>query len=374
MLYLDSLASFPMLEEAQEAFSISCTTHFANPSANHALGDAANEAIEEARCTIADSIGALPSEIIFTSGATESNNMALKGLVASALRSGQTPHIITSSIEHKCILEICSYLELLGCEVTYIPPSNDGVIPIESIQKSIQSNTAAISVMHVNNELGTINDIKSIGQLCLENGIKFHTDAAQSFLKAPIDVDELNIDLLSISAHKVGGPKGIGAAYIRDLRTSNIQPLIHGAGQEQGLRGGTLATPIITAFNAAVKHFPSHYNAKHLASCKQFFLDSLRGHGVSYQINGGGKILPLVTNISLKNVDVPALIRTTANKYAFSQGSACSSGSIEPSHVLLALSLDRETASNTLRISFPCDIQHSQLTELVSDIAKFKLY
>ena len=373
MLYLDVLASYPRLVESQDALISACQKHIANPSANHILGELAYIDIEEARKVIADSIEALPSEIVFTSGATESNNLVLKGVVIPLLSAGKTPHIITSAIEHKCILAICAYLEELGCEVTYLPPSSDGLISAKSIQKAMQPNTALVSVMHVNNELGTVNDIKSIGKVCFENGVKFHTDAAQSYLKTTIDVDEQNIDYLSLSAHKIGGPKGIGAAYIRDLRSHHIQPLIHGAGQEHGVRGGTLATPLIVAFRAAVEHFPSHYNAQHLESCKQLLLGELLKQGIHFQINGGKETLPLMVNISLLNVDVPALIRGTTNKYTFSQGSACSSGSIEPSHVLLALSLNRELASNTLRISFSSAIQKSQLTELVNDIFRFRM-
>lgn len=373
MLYLDVLASYPMLIETQNALIAACQKHIANPSANHLLGELAHIDIEEARSVIADSIEALPSEIVFTSGATESNNLVLKGVITPILNAGETPHIITSVIEHKCILVICAYLEEMGCEVTYISPSKDGLISADSVQEALQPNTALVSIMHVNNELGTVNNIENIGKVCFENGVKFHTDAAQSYLKTCIDVDELNIDFLSISAHKVGGPKGIGAVYIRDLRSSKLEPLIHGAGQELGLRGGTLATPLILAFKAAVKNFSSYYNVLHLEDCKQFFLGELLKQEIHYQINGGGEILPLMTNISLMNIDVPMLMRDTANKYSFSQGSACSSGSIEPSHVLLALSLDRETASNTLRISFSSDIQKSQLTELAYDIARFKI-
>lgn len=372
MLYLDVLASYPMLNESYEAFILACQNNFANPSANHQLGEAAQEDIEQARNDIADSIEALPSEIIFTSGATESNNLILKGVILPIINAGQTPHLITSAIEHKCILEVCNHLESLGCEVTYLQPLKNGLITADAVKDAIKSNTALVSIMHVNNELGTTNNISSIGRLCFENNIQFHTDAAQSYLKTEVDVDEQNIDFLSISAHKIGGPKGIGAAYIRDSRNSTIQPLIHGAGQELGIRGGTLATPLIQAFQAAVQHFPSYYNVRSLSERKQHFLRKLQEKEVLYQVNGDGNTLPLITNISLKNIDIPAFIRKTTNKYSVSQGSACASGSLEPSHVLLALSLDRETAANTLRISFSSDIQKSQLTELVNDIARFK--
>src|SRR5690554_4603925 len=229
MLYLDVLASYPRLVESQDALISACQKHIANPSANHILGELAYIDIEEARKVIADSIEALPSEIVFTSGATESNNLVLKGVVIPLLSAGKTPHIITSAIEHKCILEICAYLERLGCELTYLSPSKDGLILAGSVQEALKPNTVLVSVMHVNNEIGTVNDIEGIGKVCFESGVKFHTDAAQSYLKTSIEVDEFNIDFLSISAHKIGGPKGIGAVYIRDLRNSDIEPLIHGA-------------------------------------------------------------------------------------------------------------------------------------------------
>lgn len=372
MLYLDVLASYPMLAESQATLAAACSEHFANPSANHLLGENAKAQVERVRHEIADSIGALPSEIIFTSGATESNNLILKGVLLPLLQSGQKPHMITSAIEHKCILEICAFLEVMGCEVTYLSPQPSGIITAESVRNAIQENTVLISLMHVNNELGTVNDIGEIGSVCFENDIKFHTDAAQSFLKEPIDINDLNIDFLSISAHKIGGPKGIGAAFVRDLRSSGLQPLIHGAGQESGMRGGTLATPLILSFGEAVTHFPQYYNKKQLEEHKQYFLDELIRLGAKYHINGGGKILPLMANISFVNIDIPALMREKHYEYALSEGSACSSGAIEPSHVLLALSLDRETASKTLRISFPLDIQKDQLKKLALDILQYQ--
>lgn len=373
MLYLDVLASYPMLDEAQKVLVESCEKYFANPSASHLLGEEAKQSIENAREVIADSIDALPSEILFTSGATESNNLIIKGVVMPLLQLKKTPHIITTSIEHKCILEICAFLESLGCEVSYLQPDNMGVVSADSIKNSIQENTVLVSVMHANNELGTINNIKEIGALCFENNIKFHTDVAQSYLKKKIDVDELNIDFLSISAHKIGGPKGIGAAFIRDLRSTDLQPLLHGAGQESGLRGGTLATPLILSFSAAVTSFSKYYCFQKMDGYKKYFLNKLIDKGVNYQINGNGDTLPFMVNISLINIDVPALIREKYYKYSLSEGAACSSGSIEPSHVLSALSLSRDIAEKTLRISFPFDIQESQLTELVDDISKYKI-
>ena len=243
MIYLDFAASTPVLPEVMEAMRPWFTDFYANPSSSHQMGRQAAEAIEQARATIANEIGAYPSEIIFTSGATESNNLAIKGIAWANKEKGR--HIITSSIEHKCILAICHYLEREGFEVTYVDPDHEGVIHPEKVKAAIRPDTILVSVHHVNNELGTIQPIEQIGALCLDRGIPFHTDAAQSFGKLDIDVDDLNIDLMSVSGHKIYGPKGVGALYIRNIRETKITPVIHGAGQELGLRGGTMATPLI---------------------------------------------------------------------------------------------------------------------------------
>jgi cysteine desulfurase len=239
MIYFDSAGSYKMLDEVVETIHEVSVSMFANPSSSHTLGEMQAKKIEEARDTIADIIGCYSSEIIFTSGATESNNLALKQI----LNLEEKAHIITSATEHKCILSILNYIQKQGHEVTIIKPNPDGIIKLDSIKNALEANTKLVSIMHVNNELGVINPISEIGQLCFEHGILFHTDAAQSFGKLEIDVDDMNIDMMSISAHKIGGPKGIGALYVRDLRKKELLPVIHGAGQEYGVRGGTLPTP-----------------------------------------------------------------------------------------------------------------------------------
>ena len=256
MIYLDFAASTPVLPEVMEAMRPWFTDFYANPSSSHQMGRQAAEAIEQARTTIADEIGAYPSEIIFTSGATESNNLAIKGIAWANKEKGR--HIITSSIEHKCILSICHYLEREGFEVTYVDPDQEGVIHPEKVKEAMRPDTILVSIHHVNNELGTIQPIEKIGALCLDLGIPFHTDAAQSFGKLDIDVDDLNIDLMSVSGHKIYGPKGIGALYIRNIRETKITPVIHGAGQELGLRGGTMATPLILGIEKA-QYFKQTY-------------------------------------------------------------------------------------------------------------------
>lgn len=372
MLYLDTLASYPMLPEAHDAFLKASIELFANPSANHACGEDAMTAINDVRAQIADSVGALPSEIIFTSGATESNNLIIKGSVLPLLQAGKRPHIITSVIEHKCILTICGYLESLGCEVTYLKPIPMGIITPESVESAIQENTVLCSIMHVNNELGTLNPISEIGAICNRHHVLFHSDAAQSYQKTGIDVDDMNIDMLSLSAHKIGGPKGIGAAYIRDLRTSPIEPVIHGAGHEFGLRGGTLATPLILAFGAATASFAKSYDPVLMQSAKAHLVKALERNNIEFKINGGDQALPSCINLSLLNVDAEAMIRSTRDRYCLSQGSACTSGSIEPSHVLQALGISREMASKTLRLSFPINIEFAQIDSLVQSFCDFK--
>lgn len=252
MIYLDFAASTPLLPSVKDELFRAFEEEYSNPSSAHKLGRTSAEKIENVRKIIADSIGAYKSEIIFTSGASEANNLAIKGYVLANQKKGK--HIITSAIEHKCILAICHFLEKQhGYEITYISPQENGIIDSQNVISAMRDDTVLVSIMHVNNELGSIQPIEAIGKACFEKNIKFHIDAAQSYKKIAIDVDKLNIDMLSISAHKIYGPKGIGALYVRDLRETRIQPVIHGAGQEYGLRGGTLPTPLILGFGAAVE-------------------------------------------------------------------------------------------------------------------------
>jgi cysteine desulfurase len=253
-----------------------------------------------------------------------------------------------------------------GFNVTYVKPEKNGLISIESIENALQHDTALVSIMHVNNELGTINPIGAIGKLCFERGILFHSDAAQSLGKIPIDVDDLNIDLLSLSAHKIGGPKGIGAIYIRELRKRQLSPVIHGAGQEEGLRGGTVAAPLITAFAVAVQTFPEYYSKLIELNLKERLIKLLREHQIEFQINGRLRnSLEHIVSISFKNIDVSGLQRKVQTQIALAQGSACSSKEIEPSHVLASLNMTSELAANTLRVSFSHMNKLSDLDQLV---------
>jgi len=354
LIYFDSAASYPVLPEVQKVLRESFDVLYGNSTASHKFGRDAHDKIEEAREIIADKIGALSSEIVFTSGATESNNIAFKSILLNNADLSEKKHIVTSQIEHKCVLSICNYLERQhDFKVTYVKSNSDGLVTADTIKEALQDDTVLVSVMHVNNELGTINPIGDIGKLCLDRKILFHTDAAQSFCKIDVDVDELNIDIMSISAHKVGGPKGIGAVYIRDLRNQNITPVIHGAGQENGVRGGTIAAPLIVAFATAVNVFPLHYNLIRKNQLKRELINQLRKEAINFSINGKEEYtLPSIVSISLHNLDAGTLIRGLEDSIALAQSSACSSRQIEPSHVLTSLGVCKTLLHNTLRLSF----------------------
>ncbi len=371
MIYFDSLASYPMLPEVSEELRLTMQAHFANPSASHMLGEQGKELIEDTREALAESVGAFASEIIFTSGATETNNLIIKGVVLPLLLKGKKPHLITSVLEHKCILSISNYLESLGCEVTYLRPNSRGEIKPEQVKNALRENTALVSLMHVNNELGTINPISEIGYICTTARVPLHTDAAQSYMKIETDVDDLNVDFMSLSAHKIGGPKGVGAAYIRDLKGLDISPIVHGAGQEFGVRGGTLPTPLIAAFGTAIGVFRNYYSLQQNMELKQQLLIGLQKLGVEYRVNGGEEVLPSCISLTLPCSNIEGLLRGSHQSFALSQGSACSAGSIEPSHVLTSLHFNRDEASKTLRVSFSHMNTAEDIQALLNKIAKY---
>lgn len=347
MIYLDFAASTPLLPSVRNELFRAFEEEYSNPSSAHKLGRSSAEKIENVRKIIADSIGAYKSEIIFTSGASEANNLAIKGYVLANSKKGK--HIITSAIEHKCILAICHFLEKEhGYEITYISPQKNGIIDSQDVIHAMRDDTVLVSIMHVNNELGSIQPIELIGKACFERNIKFHVDAAQSYKKIAIDVDKLNIDMLSISAHKIYGPKGIGALYIRDLRETRIQPVIHGGGQEYGLRGGTLPTPLILGFGAAVKD--QTIENTYIEVNKMNTLLRAKVIEIGGAINSPDKnYIPHILNIRLPNFDAEHFV---ANKdFLCSQGSACSSMNIEISYVLRQIGLSFEKAQSSIRVS-----------------------
>jgi len=373
MIYFDTASSYPILPEVKKALSEAFDSLYANSASSHFLGEKVNLDVNKVRELLADEIGAYPSEIIFTSGATESNNIAFKSILLGDGMPADKKHIITSQVEHKCIFSICHYLESLGYEITYIKPNKQGIISPEIVKNAIRPETALVSIMHVNNELGTINPIGEIGKICQQNKILFHSDAAQSFQKVDIDidVDELNVDIMSFSAHKIGGPKGIGAIYIRDLRNKQLMPVIHGAGQEDGLRGGTVAAPLILGFGSAIENFSKHYEKFKQIKAKEFLLSELEKHNIKYQINGGADSLPSCLSLTLPLTNLALLIRDNEQYFCLAQGSACSSKEIEASHVLTAIGLTRELAEKTFRISFPLDVSSDNILNLVETIQKY---
>lgn len=341
--FFDYAASTPVSNKVLEAMAPWMQECFANPSSSHTEGERSANAIKLARQIVADKIGAMPTEIIFTSGASEANNLAIKGIAFKYLM--KKAHIITSSIEHKCILNTCAYLESIGFEVSYLEPNEDGVILPQKLASAIRDETVLISIHHVNNELGTIQPIAEYGAIAFEYGIPFHTDAAQSFCKLDIDVDVSDIDMLSLSGHKIFGAKGIGVLYVRDARNSDLVPLIHGANQELGLRGGTSPTPLIVGFGAAVDSFPL------MPSPQQYYFERIIKQ-YSYERNGGINVVPTIWNITFSN-DAEAKRFTSDQAWLISKGSACNAMSNVASHVLTEIGLSDEKARRTYRISLP---------------------
>ena len=248
-------------------------------------------------------------------------------------------------------------------------PDSTGRISADTVKTALRDDTALVSIMHVNNELGTLNPIREIGELCFQNSTLFHTDAAQSFGKAVIDVDDMNIDLLSLSAHKIGGIKGIGALYIRDAREIEVLPVIHGAGQELGIRGGTVATPLVTGLGEACTAFPKYYASANFEKVTAHLERELKSKSIKYTINGENK-LPHIVSLTLPEVDVITFLLAHREDFSLAQGSACSSKEIEASHVLTALGLTREQAEHTFRISFTHEITPANIDFLVTAIKK----
>ncbi len=326
--------------------------NFGNPaSRSHEFGWKAEEVVEKARLQVADLINADSREIVWTSGATESDNLAIKG--AAKFYKDRGNHIITSKIEHKAVLDPCRQLEREGFEVTYLDPNEDGIVTVEQLKKHVKENTILISLMHINNELGSINDIEKIGNFAREKNIIFHVDAAQSIGKVDIDLSKLNVDLMSFSAHKCYGPKGMGALYIRRKPRVRLEALIHGGGHERGFRSGTLATHQIVgmgeAFNIAKKEMAK--DNKKIKELSELFWNEISDIE-EIVLNGNKKNkVANITNVSFSYVEGESLIMALKD-VAVSSGSACTSASLEPSYVLRALGRPDELAHSSIRFSF----------------------
>jgi cysteine desulfurase len=350
-VYLDYAATTPIRPEVFQAMEPYLTKEFGNPSSIHHFGKQARIVIEEAREKIAKALGAKNEEIIFTSGGTESNNMALKG-VAYAL-SDKGKHIITSSIEHHAILEPCHFLEKLGFEITYLPVDKEGFIDPDSLRKAIRKDTILISIMHANNEIGTIEPIEELTKIAKEYEIYFHTDAVQTVGHIPVNVDKLGVDLLSISAHKFYGPKGIGALYIR--KGTKIHPLIHGGEQEQRKRAGTENVAGIVGMGKAIEIsiLELDNERERLINLRDYFIKEVEKRIEEVYLNGPREIrLPNNINFSFAYIEGESiLLNLDLEGIAVSTGSACSSASLEPSHVLSAIGLPIELAHSAVRFT-----------------------
>ncbi len=325
---------------------------FGNPaSRSHRFGWKADEAVEEARSHVANLVNCDPREVVWTSGATEADNLAIKGVARFYKSRGN--HIITSKIEHKAVLDPCRQLEREGFEVTYLDPDDKGVISPEAVKAAIKDSTVLVSIMHINNELGTVNDISKIGDVTRDKGIFFHVDAAQSTGKVNIDLEKMSVDLMSFSAHKTYGPKGVGALYVRRKPRVRLEALIHGGGHERGMRSGTLATHQIVgmgeAFRLARKEMEEDY--KKIAKYHEKFLDKVKEIDHVY-VNGDlNNKVPNILNVSFNFVEGESLIMGLKD-IAVSSGSACTSASLEPSYVLRALGRKDELAHSSIRFSF----------------------
>lgn len=376
-IYLDYASTTPI--DKSVADEISCYLHndiFGNPASNtHYFGWKAKEAVEKSRAKVADIISATPKEIIFTSGATESDNLAIKGVAFAYQDKGR--HIITSSVEHQAVIDTCLFLKKQGFSVTFIDPDSNGQITCAQIQQALCDDTILISLMAVNNELGTYYPIADVGALARERHILFHVDAAQGVGKIPIDVNAMKVDLLSISAHKMYGPKGIGALYVRRTPKIKLTPLIHGGGHEYGFRSGTLATHQIVGIGAACQLMKDNREKfyRHALQLRNYFLE---------KINQLPKIIvntplensyPGIINITFEGIDGEALIALLHN-LAVAMGSACASSSMEPSHVLAAIGLTPTQAHASLRFSFGKDTTFKEIEfaseEIINAVTKLR--
>ncbi len=350
-IYLDGHATTPLDDRVLAAMLPYFREHFGNPgSAGHCYGWEADAAVEQARQAISAAIQATPTEIIFTSGATESNNLAIKGVAEAYLQQGR--HIVTVATEHRAVLDPCRYLQSLGFELTILPVQADGLVDLSLLEQALRADTILVSVMAANNEIGVVQPLAEIGALCHSRGILFHTDAAQAIAKIPLDVNAMHIDLMSMTAHKVYGPKGIGALYVR-RRDPRVQlaPQLHGGGQERGLRSGTLYPPQIVGFAKAVElaiaDLPTE--TARIMALRDLLWQSLSVLDGLYLNGHPTQRLPGNLNISVADIDGQALALGLRPVVAYSSGSACSSAQGSPSHVLTALGHSPELAFATLR-------------------------
>ncbi|KAK2656729.1 hypothetical protein Ddye_009781 [Dipteronia dyeriana] len=376
-LYLDMQATTPVDPRVLDAMLPFLLSRYGNPhSRTHLFGWESDLAVETARSQISELIGASPKEIIFTSGATESNNISIKGVMH--FYKDKKRHVITTQTEHKCVLDSCRHLQQEGFEITYLPVRSDGIVDLDELRAAIRPDTGLISVMAVNNEIGVIQPMEEIGEICKEFKIPLHTDAAQALGKIPLDVEKWNVSLMSLSGHKIYGPKGIGALYMRRRPRIRVEPLINGGGQERGIRSGTLATPLIVGFGSAceIAKKEMDYDHKRIMALKDRLLNGIREKIDGVVINGSierryaGNL-----NLSFAYVEGESLLMGL-KEVAVSSGSACTSASLEPSYVLRALGVDEDMAHTSIRFGigrFTTEAEVDRAIELtVNQVVKLR--
>jgi cysteine desulfurase len=348
--YLDSASSTKVDQRVLDAMLPYFTEYYGNASSNHIYGEIAKKAIEKARGQVAEIINADSKEIYFTSGATEAINWALKGFLEANPEKGN--HIITVKTEHKAVLNTCAYLETKGYEVTYLEVDEKGLISMLDLQSSINENTSMICVMYVNNEIGIIQPIKEVGKIARKNDVTFFCDATQAVGKVPVDVVEENIDLLCFSAHKMNGPKGVGALYIKN--GLKLEPLLHGGGQEIGLRSGTYNTPLIVGFGVACKININEYNIRirEIEKLRDQIIERIKLQQIGKVNFYNNKRAPHIISISLDQMEAQEYLMKNELNFVASHGSACNSSLLQNSHVLKALGIKNQ--NNHIRISLQC--------------------
>lgn len=370
IIYVDNAATTPITKNVYNAMLPYLQNIYGNPSSVHRAGRIAKEAIENARTVVARAIGArLSSEIVFTGSGSEANNLALKGILASKKKYGN--HIITSKIEHHATLHTAEYLEKCGFKVTYLSVDEFGTVSLDELKKSITKDTALVSIMSANNEVGTIQPIKEIGEICKANNVLFHTDAVQAIGHIHMDVQSMNIDLLSLSGHKIGAPKGIGALYVR--KGVILEPTNHGGGQEKSLRSGTENVAGIVALARAIEDATIHLdeNMAYVQGLRDRFIEGALK--IPYVTLTGHKTnrLPGTASIVIKAIEGEGLLlKLDMAGICASTGSACASGSLDPSHVLLALGLSHETAHGSLRVSFGKQNTAEQVDYIIENLER----
>lgn len=367
-IYLDNAATTAVSQPVMEAMLPYYMQVYGNPSSIHSTGRDAKKAVERARRQVASALGCSAQEIYFTAGGSESDNWALKGAAFAHQEKGK--HIITTQIEHHAILHTCQWLETQGWQVTYLPVDADGFVTAQQVENALRPDTVLVSVMAANNEIGTLEPVAEIGALCHERGVLFHTDAVQAVGAIPLDVEALHADMLSLSAHKFHGPKGIGALYIR--KGVKIDPLIHGGAQERGHRAGTENLPGIVGLGKAIELAEEGLaeNAARMTVLRNRLISGLTAAIPNMRINGTmDKRLPNNVNVSFAGIEGEAvLLRLDLEGIAASSGSACTAGSLDPSHVLTAIGLTRDEAKGSLRLTLGTDTTQADIDEVVKKL------